>query len=113
MPLPSDIEAWITEHNPCPEGAERLAEHASMSAAWKASNHGPYLLYILKREGKVTADVSRVAKIHQRFVKIAGRRARDSHPNAAERLQSLDSDYEAVLSRYARAIKDVAPNPFS
>ena len=113
MPFPPDIQAFFDAHKPCCEGVERLAEHASMQAAWDASTHGPFLAYIVKREGLETPAVKAVNAVHRETVKAAYKLALSAHPQGAARLQDLDANYAAKLAAHAAALKAAIPNPFA
>lgn len=112
MPLPSDIQEFVDAHRPCPEGVERLTEHASMEAAWDASTHGSFLAYILKKL-EVATDATRAVTVqHREDLKAAKRAAMKTYPEGEARLQDLDAAYGAALAAYATDLKAVAPNPF-
>lgn len=102
MAIPADIETWIKTHRPCLEGVERLVQHASMAAAWDASTHGPFLVWLLKREDKFTDEA------HTVFAKHAPR------ARAARKAARHQSDVTPqVFAVYAEALKSVVPNPFT
>jgi hypothetical protein len=113
MPFPSDIQTFLNAHHPCPEGVERLAEHASMAAAWDASTHGSFLAYIIRKEGLETDAVKAVTSQHRDALKAAYDAARALGATGTVRLQDLHAGYAAALSSYAADLKAVAPNPFS
>lgn len=110
MAIPTDIAAWLEKHRPCIEGADRLADHASMAAAWEASTHGPYLAWILKREGKLTDAAKSVKAEHTPRVREAQAAAKTP---VTGRLQDADPAYAKALSDYATALKSVVDNPFT
>jgi hypothetical protein len=113
MPLPSDIQAFVDAHHPCPEGVERLTEHASMEAAWDASTHGSFLAYILKKLGVATDATRAVAAEHREALSAAFRAAVKTYPTGEARLQDLDAAYGAALAAFATDLKAAAPNPFT
>jgi hypothetical protein len=113
MPFPPDIQAFLDAHRPCCEGIERLAEHASMQAAWDASTHGPFLAYIVKKEGLETPAVKAVNATHRVAVKAAFKLAMTAEPQGTARLQDIDANYAAKLAAHAAALKAIVPNPFA
>jgi hypothetical protein len=112
MSVPKDIEQFIANQHPCPEGVERLLEHASMKAAWEASTHGPFLAYIVKVMGLGTPAVKAVNDHHLPLVKAAAREARALPNPNGQRQQDLHQPYWQALAKHATALKEVVPNPF-
>ena len=113
MALPTDIAQWVAQNGACLEGVERLAEYASMAAAWDGSTNGSMVLYMIRTEGLYTDEVRAVVATHRTALLSVKAAATEKLYEGGARLQDLDEPYGEALSALAAELKALVPNPFS